>query len=613
MCEAVAHRGPDGQGTWSDDGVGLIHRRLSIIDVEGGRQPLCNEDGSVQVIFNGEIYNHLQLRRELEVNGHRFQTCSDTETIVHLYEDHGERLVDHLRGMFAFALWDRKRQRLVLARDRIGLKPLYYYRDSQKLVFGSTIQAILTDGMIPREVDSEAIDEYLTFGVIGGDRSIFRGIHKLPAAHTLVVSRDDWRAQPRRFWELQIRPDENLSTSEWLATVDAKLSETIAAHRLSDVPVGAFLSGGLDSAAVVSKWAEQGRDLRTFSIGFEDARYDETQYARRVAERFETIHTEEIVTPEAVGGLTDLVEQFDEPFADPSALPMLALSRLARRHVKVVLSGDGGDEAFGGYTRYAHDLREASFRKRLPDWFRRSALSLAAKYWPNGNRMPRVLRWKTTLTNLSLNAPAAYANTLSLCRPEMRRRLLRDAVLAEIKGRRPERFVESAYAAHGEEDLNGMLSADIAYLLPDDFLTKVDRASMACGLEVRPPFLDHELLELTARIPADLKVRRGQTKWLLKELFRERLPDGIVDRPKQGFDVPLDAWFRGPLRSMCRDDLLDPHGPVSAYVESTAVRNLYEAHQSHRGNYGRQLWALLVLSVWLRRYVTASTLKGMSR
>lgn len=613
MAASLAHRGPDGEGTWTGDGVGLAHRRLSIIDLKGGHQPLGNEDDSVQVVFNGEIYNHRELRRELEGKGHRFRTSADTETIVHLYEEMGERLVHRLRGMFAFAVWDQNRQRLLMARDRVGLKPLYYYRDSEKLVFGSTIKAILADEAIPREVDPGAIDEYLTFGVIGGDRSIFRGIHKLPAAHSLLVSRDDWSVPPKRYWELQLCPDRSLSTAQWLTSVDEKLSETVAVHRLSDVPVGAFLSGGLDSAAVVAKWAEQGGDVRTFSIGFAEAHYDETKHARRVAERLGAFHTAEVVTPEAVGGLTDLVEQFDEPFADPSALPMLALSRLARRHVKVVLSGDGGDEAFGGYDRYNHDLREAYVRNRLPLWFRRSALTFAAKCWPNGDRLPRALRWKTTLTNLSLNAASAYANTLSLCRPELRSRLLSSAVRSAVDGQRAERFVESSFAADGEGELNGMLSADIAYLLPDDFLTKVDRASMACGLEVRPPLLDHELLELTARMPADLKIRRGRTKWLLKELFRSRLPDGIVDRPKQGFDVPLDAWFRGPLRSMCRDLLLDPQAPVTAYVDISAVRRLYEAHQSSRGNYGRQLWALLVLSVWLRRYTAPIKPQQVSR
>lgn len=612
MSEAVAHRGPDGDGTWVDRGIALAHRRLSIIDVEGGRQPLGNEDDSIQVVFNGEIYNHRELRRELEAGGHRFQTRSDTEVIVHLYEELGTELVNRLRGMFAFAVWDRKRESLLLARDRVGLKPLYYHRDSKHIVFGSTMRALMAHEATPRCVDPNAVDEYLTFGFIGSDRSIFRDVHKLPAGHTLVVSRREWCSQPRRYWELRIASDRAPSTAEWLATVDGKLSETVAAHRISDVPVGAFLSGGLDSAAIVGKWAEQGGDLQTFSIGFAEADYDETPHARRVAQRFGTTHTEEIVTPEAVGGLTELVENFDEPFADPSALPMLALSRLARRHVKVVLSGDGGDEAFGGYSRYAHDLREAAFRSRLPVWIRRH-VGRAARCWPNGTTLPRALRWKTTLTNIALDAPAAYANTLSLCRPELRSRLLSDDVRSALQDRHAERFVESNYHTDADDDLSGMLSADIGYLLPDDFLTKVDRASMACGLEVRPPLVDHELLELTARMPAELKVRRGQTKWLLKELFRSRLPEGIADRRKQGFDIPLDAWFRGPLRSMCEDVLLDQQGPATAYLDANAVRELYEAHQSGRGNHGRQLWALLVLSVWLRRYCDSSKPQETSR
>ena len=608
MGDSIAHRGPDAEGFWTGAGVGLVHRRLSIIDLSGGGQPLGNEDGSVQVVFNGEIYNHQPLRAWLLERGHQLRTHSDTEVLVHLYEEAGDALVERLRGMFAFALWDAKRQRLLLARDRLGIKPIYFYRDPDKVVFGSEIKALLAHPGLPRRLDIEALEDYLAFGVVPGPRSIFRGIEKLQPAHTLAVQRGTPPAAPRRYWQLRIEPDQRPSAAEWQEAINTKLAETVKAHLIADVPVGAFLSGGLDSSAVVaaSAGATQG-PLQTFSIGFHERDFSELPYARQVAEKFGTRHTEEVVTPDAVALLEDLAHYYDEPFADPSALPTFLVSRLAARSVKVVLSGDGGDEAFGGYARYAHDLKEAALRRRLPEWFRRRVLGPLARVWPKADWLPRPLRARTLLTNLALDPGAAYANTLALCRPPLRRRLLSADVRAHLNGHDPGEVVRAAHAlAPSGSPLDGMLSADVATVLPDDFLVKVDRASMAHGLEVRPPLLDHELLELAARIPARWKVHDGETKWIFKQAVQDRLPRECVWRPKQGFELPVDAWLRGPLREQFEAAVLAPQARLRPLVDAAAVGKLYRRHLSGLGRHGPVLWSLLVLARWADRYLGAA-------
>jgi asparagine synthase (glutamine-hydrolysing) len=608
MGDAIAHRGPDAEGFWTDPGLGLVHRRLSIIDLSGGDQPIGNEDGSVQVVFNGEIYNYLELRAGLEARGHRFRTRSDTEVLVHLYEEDGDRLVERLRGMFTFALWDRRRRRLVLARDRLGIKPLYLYRDAEKLVFGSELKAVLAHPGVARDLDAAALEDYLTFGMVPGARSIFRSAEKLPPAHVLTVSPGDWGGAPRRYWQLRIDPDDRPSAEDWQEAVRAKLNETVRAHLMADVPLGAFLSGGVDSSVVVADAAGQaGEPIQTFSIGFREEAFSELPYARQVAERFGTRHREEIVTPDAVELLDELTHYYDEPFADSSAIPTFLVARLASRSVKVVLSGDGGDEAFGGYARYAHDLKEAALRRVLPRWFRRLALGPLARVWPKADWLPRPLRAKTLLTNLSLEAGAAYANTLTLCRPPLRRRLLAPDLAASLNGHEPEACVRQAYGeAPSQDPLGGMIAADVATLLPDDFLVKVDRASMAHGLEVRPPLLDHELLELAARIPSRWKVHKGETKWVLKQAYSRQLPPEALWRPKQGFEIPIDSWLRGPLRPMFEGVVLDQHGKVAGLIDQTAARKLFRAHCAGVGRHGNVLWSLLVLARWAERYLTAA-------
>jgi asparagine synthase (glutamine-hydrolysing) len=633
MADAIAHRGPDAEGFWmgtgTAQGVGLAHRRLSIIDLSGGQQPLANEDGSVQVVFNGEIYNYRELRDGLLARGHTLRTSSDTEVLVHLYEELGPGLVEKLRGMFAFALWDCRERRLVLARDRVGIKPLYVYRDDEKILFGSELKAILAHPQVDRRVDAESLEDYLALGFVPGAKSIFRRIGKLPAAHVIVVSARQWEAEPRRFWELPFEADEGLSEKDWQEAIQVKVAESVDRHLIADVPVGAFLSGGLDSSVVVSEAvrtiapqfaaAECGDNsnsragegtgpLQTFSMGFHEAAFSELPFARQVAQQYGTRHTEEIVTPDAAKLVDELAFYFDEPFADSSAVPTLLVSRLARRSVKVALSGDGGDEAFGGYARYAHDLKEAATRTHLPRWLRRGAIGPLAHMWPKADWLPRPLRAKTRLTNLALEADAAYANTVLLCRLPERRKLLAADVAAELNGHRPEELVRQAFRRGGDvrskaDVLAGMLAADTAVLLTDDFLTKVDRASMACGLEVRPPLVDHELLEMAARIPSRLKVRGGETKWIMKKTFSDRLPRDAVWRAKHGFEIPVDSWLRGPLRDSFESSVLSPGARVAELVDQRAVAGLYRTHLAKIGRHGAVLWSLLMLAKWTEKWL----------
>ncbi len=599
MGNAIAHRGPDGEGLFHARNVGLVHRRLAIIDLVGGDQPIGNEDDSVQIVFNGEIYNFPELRDQLISRGHRFKTQSDTEVIVHLYEEHGEDCVGFLRGMFAFALWDCRHRRLLLARDHVGQKPLYVYQDDEKLLFGSELKAILAHPNVDRTIDPAAIEDYLTFGFIPRDRSVFRRIKKLQAAHTLLV--DDGQVQDqRRYWQLSFNDEQPASDDEWMQRISDAVADSVRSHLIADVPVGAFLSGGLDSSLIVATLTDfVTTPVQTFSIGFQEKKYSELPFAAEVARHFGTIHTEQIVTPEAVRDLDDLVKFYDEPFADASAIPSMAVARMASQQVKVALSGDGGDEGFGGYHRYAHDLKEAAIRDRLPAWFRQRLLKRLAVVWPRADWLPRPLRLKTLLQNLSSDPAAAYANTVSACRTELRQQLLNPAFATLIADHRPEAVIEQACRTGARDTLSGMLAADTEVLLPDDFLTKVDRASMAFGLEVRPPLLDVRLLELAATMPSPMKIRGGSKKWILKQIYEPQLPKGLAHRHKCGFELPVDEWLRGPLQAQFQEIVLQDSASIADYIDTAAARRMFEQHSRHIGQHGQVLWSLLVLGRWL--------------
>lgn len=611
MGNAIAHRGPDGEGTFRSGSVGLVHRRLAIIDLEGGRQPLSNEDESIHVVFNGEIYNYQELRQKLVARGHIFRTNSDTEVLVHLYEEHGADLCTHLRGMFAFAIWDARRHELLLARDHLGQKPLFIYRDNEKLVFGSELKAVLAHPGIDRSIDPAAIEDYLTFGFIPGQRSIFGRVTKLPAAHRLRISLSEFQTSPKRYWRLSFDHEDRSTVDDWKQRIDAALHESVKSHLIADVPVGAFLSGGLDSSAIVAMMAGlQSDPVRTFSIGFNEAEYSELPFAREVAAHFGCLHTEEIVTPESARDLDDLVFLYDEPFADASALPTMAVSRLAAQHVKVVLSGDGGDELFGGYSRYAHDLKEAQIRNYIPSIVRSLVLKPMAAIWPKVDWLPRPLRMKILLQNLSRNPAEAYANTVSTCRREMRRSLLSRDFASSLHGHHPETSIIQPFNFGHRDALSGMLSADTNILLPDDFLTKVDRASMGFGLEVRPPFIDWKVMELAASMPSEFKIRNGSKKWMLKQLFESRLPKDLVNRRKQGFEMPIDQWLRGPLSDQVRTHVLNPNSAIASFINVARARQIFEAHCKGVGRHGQLIWSLLILARWLDTWSKPKTNVG---
>lgn len=604
MGTAIAHRGPDAAGIHAAPGVGLVHRRLSIIDLAGSHQPLGNEDNSIQVVFNGEIYNYQHLRKDLIARGHRFRTNGDTEVLVHLYEEYGPEMMSHLRGMFAFAILDERKHELFLARDRVGQKPMFYYQDNEKFVFASELKAVLAHPAVDRGISADAVAAFFTFGFVPGEQCIFENANKLRAAHTLTVSTRQWRSIPKQYWSLKFQPNETNTADAWLEEIDHKLQETVTAHRVADVPVGAFLSGGLDSSAMVACLANVDTQLHTYSVGFNEHEFSELPHAQRVARHFGTIHTEEILEPNAAAGLDDLTRFYDEPFADPSAVPSLAVARMAAAHVKVVISGDGGDEAFGGYSRYVHDLKEARLRRCFPGWLQRNLIAAMANRWPHADWLPRPLRLRSLLKNLSMNASTAYANTLAMYGIDFTTGFLHPEMLARTNYHRVLEQVTLPFQQVTQDPLASMLSADVALMLPDDFLTKVDRASMAYGLEVRPPLVDHEFLELTARIPSHFKIRRGESKWIFKELMSNRLPARIAGRKKQGFEIPLDKWLKGPLRDQVDVYVLSPDSPLHEYIRIDATHQIVNRHRKGIGRYGQLVWAMLVFSRWLNHYAT---------
>ena len=608
MNRAIAHRGPDGEGVWAADGIGLVHRRIAIIDPATGQQPMHSSHGALHVVFNGEIYNYRELRRSLESRGHRFRTHSDTEVLLHLYQERGVDMVSALRGMFAIALWDGETRQLLLARDRVGIKPLYVFQDDRCVAFGSELKSLLAVPFISRDVDPVALEDYLTFGMVQGERSILQGVRRLPPGAIAIVRQDGLSIQQRHYWTLRMQPDPHWNEQTATESVRAKIEETVRAHMVSDVPVGAFLSGGMDSGIVVGLASEVAASpMQTFSIGFHEEEFSELDDARTTARRFGTNHQEEIVSAGyAVSLVDDLAWYFDEPFADPSAVPTYLLSRLASRTVKVSLSGDGGDEAFGGYTRYRDDLKEWRARTSLPSLVRSHLIAPLATRWPKADWLPRPLRAKTFLENVAADGGAAYANSVAICRAAERRRLLSPDLRLALNDNDPGHLIAAAYRRTGDRDpVGAMIGADIEVLLPDDYLTKVDRASMAHGLEVRPVFVDHELLELTATLPSHLKVHGSTTKWLLRKVYRDFLPHGTTSRPKRGFSVPVDSWFRGPLTTLFREAVLNSRGPVEEFIDMAAVRRLFNRHVSGFTRHGASLWSILMLTRWCDTYLSA--------
>lgn len=606
MCAALVHRGPDDEGCYLGPSVGLGMRRLSIIDLATGHQPIGNEDGSVWVVFNGEIYNFHELRRDLETRGHRLSTETDTETIVHLYEEYGARCVDHLRGMFAFAIWDDRRQQLVLARDRLGIKPLYYVESGGRLVFASELKAILQLPEIARRLNWRAVTHLFTWLTTPAAESILEGIRKLEPGHVLTVSQGH---APRleRYWDVRFEPDYSHDERYFAEHLRELLEEVVRLHLISDVPLGAFLSGGIDSSSIVAMMARADtRRVKTFSIGFADQDYSELAYARLVAHKFGTEHHELVLEPDVLADLDDLAWFLDEPFGDSSAIPTYMVSKLASGHVTVVLSGDGGDELFAGYDRYTVEERER--RVRFIPVSARRALRALTSLLPSGMKGRNFLRHillPDSERYLDAGTLFGHANQRSLFRPEILE------LVADYDSRAAAARRLANEAGHW---LSALQSLDLHSYLPLDILTKVDRMSMAHSIEARPPFLDHKLIEFAATIPAELQLRNGTTKRILKRALRGILPDPVIDRRKRGFAIPLGRWFRGHLHEFVRDLLLSETSTRRGIFNREYIEGLIRGRAEGRGtDLDLELWTLISFELWCRTFLDGSRPSAVCR
>lgn len=603
MTAVLWHRGPDEGSCYVEGPVGLGHRRLSIIDVAGGQQPIFNEAKTKAIVFNGEIYNYKPLRELLMKQGHRFQTQSDTEVILHAYEEYGENCVHRLRGMFAFAIWDSQRRHLFLARDRVGIKPLFYCWDGQKFLFGSEIKAILQDPMVARTIDPFALDDYLTYLYIPAPKTIFQGIRKLRPGHTLTVSEDGLKEQ--EYWDLTFASQDGLSEVEYAEGLSERLHESVAIHLMSEVPLGAFLSGGIDSSAVVGMMAGSlDQPVSTASIGFREDGFDELPYAQIVAHRFQTQAYEHIVEVDAARILDDLVWHFDEPFADSSMVPTYYVSQVAREHVTVCLSGDGGDENFAGYRRYRFDVLENRIRAVVPAALRAPLFGVLGRVYPKADWLPQVFRAKTLLMNLSFSPEQAYFHSMSCFKPQMKRLLYCTPLQRALNDYQPF-SVMKAYFDRTQDwhPLSRIQYVDIKTYLVDDILTKVDRASMAHSLEVRVPLLDHEVMEYAAHIPAPYKLRRGEGKYIFKKALSGLIPPEILHRPKMGFRLPMTRWLRTDLKVMFEERVLANGAFIADFFDLARIRQWWAQHQRGTRDYATHLWALLVLESWGRRFM----------
>ncbi len=605
MSEALRHRGPDDHGIYADSAAVLGIRRLSIIDVAGGHQPIANEDDRIWVVFNGEIYNHRQLRAELEARGHRFRTRSDTEVIVHAYEEYGTGCPEHLAGMFAFAIWDVRRRRLFAARDRLGQKPFYYARRGEHLCFGSELKALLALSDIPRELDEVALHHYLSLQYVPEPRSIYRGVRKLPAAHWL--SFEDGRLRLERYWDLDFEPKLTLDQQEAAGELRRLLGQAVRRRLMSEVPLGAFLSGGIDSSIVVGLMAEHGSSpVKTFSIGFTFESLNELPHARKVAEHWGTEHHELVVTPERFDDLLPrLAQAFDEPFADSSAFQTYYLARETRRHVTVALNGDGGDECFAGYPRYWLDRYVRPYAA-LPAWLTQRLAPALLDLLPEPEQEVIEANWVLGLKRLAqvarISPEASILRWGSYFDEAMKSRLYSPELRARLAGADSAQLLAADFeAAHAESFLDRTLAVDTRNYLCGDILVKTDRMTMAHSLEGRSPFLDHELLEFVARLPASLKLRGREGKVLLRRTFSEILPQGIGQRPKRGFAPPIEAWLRKELRPAVHELLLGPEASLRGYFSHRKIAAMVAEHETRKRDHGRRIWALLMLEGWLRQ------------
>jgi asparagine synthase (glutamine-hydrolysing) len=598
MCAAIEHRGPDARGIHAEGPAGLGIQRLRVVDLEGGDQPIYNEDRSVAVVLNGEIYNFRELRRRLEAAGHRFRSDGDTEVIVHLYEEEGVECVRSLDGMFAFALWDEPRRRLLVARDRVGKKPLFYSLRAGALSFASELRALLEDEEVPRDLDEAALDCYLAYGYVPAPFSAFAAVRKLPPATRMVY--EGGRVALERYWQLDYSRKHAVDDPRELhQPLLEQLQEATRRRLVADVPLGAFLSGGIDSSAVVAAMArETSEPVKTFSIGFGGGRFDELEHARAVAELFGTEHEELHVRPDAIEIAPKIARHYGEPFADSSAIPSFYLAEMTRRHVTVALNGDGGDESFAGYTRYAANAL-AGRLERIPAPMRRAAAALAGRVPESGEEQSARNRLRRLGGSLGLEGPARYERYVSLFDAGQRAWLYTDEHRAALGdgGVAAEAIAEPWREASGRDRLDVLLEVDVRTYLPGDLLTKIDIATMAHSLEARSPFLDPALMQFAASIPAPMKLRGMEKKVVLRDALRSWLPETILDRPKQGFSVPLADWLRGDLRDYSRDLLLDPAALSRSRFRPAALETLLSEHEAGT-EHAHRIWALMMLELW---------------
>jgi asparagine synthase (glutamine-hydrolysing) len=599
-----AHRGPDEADLHAEPGLVLGHRRLSVIDLATGQQPLFNEDGSVGIVFNGEIYNFQALSQELKALGHVFKTHSDTEVIVHAWEAWGPACVNRLRGMFAFAIWDRPQQTLFMARDRMGVKPLHYaLLQDGTLVFGSELKVVTAHPGFVRNIDPRAVEDYFALGYVPDPRCIYAGAHKLPAGHTLTWRRgQSAMPQPEVYWDVHFTLDRRMSAQDAEAELRERVKESVRLRMIADVPLGAFLSGGVDSSAVVAAMAGLSSEpVRTCAIGFDDPQFNESAFAQMVADRYRTDHRLEIVGSDDFDLIDTLAWLYDEPFADSSALPTYRVCQMARKHVTVALSGDGGDESLGGYRRYRMHLGEEQARGALPLGVRRPVFGALGEVYPKLDWAPRVFRAKTTFQALAMDSAEAYQHSMSRMRTADRRALLSDGLLKRLGGYQTVDLFRGFAEQAGTDDPLALIQyLDYKTWLVGDINTKVDRASMAHSLEVREPLMDHELIEWLATLPSSHKIQGGEGKYVFKKAFEPLLPNDVLYRPKMGFSVPLARWLRGPLAQRTRDSVLSTRMMDSGYFNVRVLRQMVQQHQSGQFDHADALWTLIMFDAFLR-------------
>ncbi len=607
MNQVQFHRGPDEGGSYREDGLGLAHRRLSIIDLSSGQQPLFNQDKSVCIVFNGEIYNFKELTRQLKAKGYSFQTHSDTETIVHAWEEWGEQCVEHLRGMFAFAIWDKNKQQLFLARDRLGIKPFFYsVTEDDYLIFGSELKVLLQHPSFKKDMDVTGIEDYCALGYIPEPKTIYKNVYKLQAGHRLLIQRGNKQRRPEQYWEIPFEADHQITEQQAADELIERLKEAVDIRMIAEVPLGAFLSGGVDSSGVVAMMSQlQDEPVNTCSIGFNDKKYNESDYAQMVSAQYNTNHYVETVETDDFGLLDELALLYDEPYADSSAIPTYRVCQLARKNVTVALSGDGGDEPLSGYRRHIWHMNEERVRSLLPYSIRKPVFGTLGKLYPKADWAPKIFRAKTTFQALARSSVEAYFNTVAIMPDDQRDKLFSQKMKQQLAGYRAvDVFKEYAHKAPGqasEDPLSLIEYLDMKTYLVDDILTKVDRASMAHSLEVRVPMLDHKYIEWISGLPARLKLKGQTGKYILKKSLEPYVPHDVLYRKKMGFAVPLENWFRGPLKERIKQTILSEAFLDSGFFNAEYIKEMIDLHHSGKRENSSAIWTLMMLESFQRQ------------